>query len=127
MTPEQKAREEIDRHLAAAGWLVQSHKAMDIWRSLLTKDGDDLEVHYRHVLEELGKKRGMLGEVFKKARQDIQNPATLKRLIVDLIEPETWMLLEADIKGDIYEGLLAKSAAESPKGAGHSERIALSL
>ena len=127
MTPEQKAREEVDRHLAAAGWLVQSHKAMDIWGSLLTKDGDDLEVHYRHVLEKLGKKRGMLGKVFKKARQDIQNPATLKRLIVDLIEPETWMLLEADIKGDIYEGLLAKSAAESPKGAGHSERIALSL
>ena len=116
MTPEQKAREEIDRHLAAAGWLVQSHKAMDIWGSLLTKDGDDLEVHYRHVLEELGKKRGMLGEVFKKARQDIQNPATLKRLIVDLIEPETWMLLEADIKGDIYEGLLAKSASGIAEG-----------
>ena len=61
------------------------------WPSLLAKDGDDLEVHYRHVLEELGKKRGMLGEVFKKARQEIQNPATLKRLIVDLIEPEQWM------------------------------------
>ena len=26
--------------------------------------------------------------------------------------------MEADVKGDIYEGLLAKSAAESPKGAG---------
>ena len=26
--------------------------------------------------------------------------------------------MEADIKGDIYEGLLSKSAAESPKGAG---------
>jgi type I restriction enzyme M protein len=88
------------------------------WASLLAKDGDDLEVHYRHVLEELGKKRGMLGEVFKKARQEIQNPATLKRLIVDLIEPEQWMLMQADVKGDIYEGLLAKSAAESPKGAG---------
>ena len=88
------------------------------WASLLAKDGDDLEVHYRHILEELGKKRGMLGEVFKKARQEIQNPATLKRLIVDLIEPEQWMLMQADVKGDIYEGLLAKSAAESPKGAG---------
>ena len=79
------------------------------WASLLAKDGDDLEVHYRHVLEELGKKRGMLGEVFKKARQEIQNPATLKRLIVDLIEPEQWMLMQADVKGDIYEGLLAKA------------------
>lgn len=88
------------------------------WQSLLAEDGDELEVHYRHVLEELGKRPGMLGEIFKKARQDIQNPATLKRLIVDLIEPEKWMSLEADVKGDIYEGLLAKSAAESPKGAG---------
>jgi type I restriction enzyme M protein len=25
------------------------------WPSLLVKDGDELEVHYRHVLEELGK------------------------------------------------------------------------
>ncbi len=88
------------------------------WESLLAKDGDALEVHYRHVLDELGKKPGMLGEIFKKARPDIQNPATLKRLIVDLINPEQWLSLEADVKGDIYEGLLAKSAAESPKGAG---------
>lgn len=60
----------------------------------------------------------MLGEIFKKARQEIQNPSTLKRLIVDLIDSETWTSMEADVKGDIYEGLLAKSAAESPKGAG---------
>lgn len=88
------------------------------WESLLKREGAELEVHYRHILEELGKKSGMLGEIFKKARQDIQNPATLKRLIVDLIDPVQWSVLEADVKGDIYEGLLAKSAAESPKGAG---------
>jgi len=88
------------------------------WQSLLEKDGDELEVHYRHILEELGKKPGMLGEIFKKSRQEIQNPATLKRLIVDLIDAENWMSMEADVKGDIYEGLLARSAAESPKGAG---------
>lgn len=88
------------------------------WPSLLEKDGAELESHYRHILEELGKKPGMLGEIFKKARQEIQNPATLKRLIVDLIDTEQWVSLDADVKGDIYEGLLAKSAAESPKGAG---------
>jgi len=37
------------------------------WDSLLKQEGDDLEVHYRHVLEELGKQKGMLGEIFKKA------------------------------------------------------------
>jgi type I restriction enzyme M protein len=88
------------------------------WPSLMKLDGDELEAHYRHVLEELGKKPGMLGEIFKKARPEIQNPATLKRLIVDLIDTESWSSMEADVKGDIYEGLLAKSAAESPKGAG---------
>jgi len=88
------------------------------WQSLLALDGDELEVHYRHVLEELGKKPGMLGAIFKKARQEIQNPATLRRLIVDLIDTETWTSMQADVKGDIYEGLLAKSASESPKGAG---------
>jgi len=88
------------------------------WESLLKREGDELEVHYRHILEELGKKPGMLGAVFKKARPEIQNPALLRRLIVDLIDTEQWMSMQADVKGDVYEGLLAKSAAESPKGAG---------
>ena len=88
------------------------------WASLLIKEGDALETHYRHILEHLGTQTGMLGEVFKKAKPEIQNPVTLRRLIVDLIEPEKWMSMQADVKGDIYEGLLSKSAAESPKGAG---------
>ena len=88
------------------------------WESLVTKDGDALDVQYRKTLIELGKEPGMLGEIFKKARADIQNPATLKRLIIDLINKEQWLRLQTDVKGDVYEGLLAKSAAESPKGAG---------
>lgn len=88
------------------------------WQSLLDRDGDELEVHYRKVLEELGKQKGMLGEIFKKARPEIQNPSTLRKLIVNLINEENWSAMQADVKGDIYEGLLSKSAAESPKGAG---------
>ena len=49
------------------------------WASLLQRDGEELERHYRKILDELGKKSGMLGAIFKKARQDIQNPATLRR------------------------------------------------
>jgi type I restriction enzyme M protein len=93
----------------------------DVFRrtgTLLQREGDELEAHYRHCLEELGKQPGMLGEIFKKARPDIQNPATLRRLLVDLIDPVKWTAMEADVKGDIYEGLLARSAEESPKGAG---------
>ena len=86
------------------------------WSALVAKEGEDLERQYRHTLEELGKKSGMLGQVFQKARADIQNPALLRRLIDTLIASETWSNLEADVKGDIYEGLLSKSAEESPKG-----------
>ena len=72
------------------------------WASLLSKEGDALETQYRHILEHLGMQPGMLGEVFKKAKPEIQNPVTLRRLIVDLIEPEKWMSMQADVKGDIY-------------------------
>ena len=88
------------------------------WPSLLSRDGEELEIHYRRILAELPKRGGMLGEIFRRARPEIQNPATLTRLIVELIDPESWMSMHADVKGDIYEGLLAKSAQESPKGAG---------
>lgn len=30
-------------------------------QSLIKRDGDELETHYRHVLEPLGKQKGMLG------------------------------------------------------------------
>jgi hypothetical protein len=47
------------------------------WEALLKLDGDELEAHYRHCLEELGRQPGMLGEIFKKARAEIQNPEHL--------------------------------------------------
>ena len=88
------------------------------WPSLLARDGDELEVHYRHVLTELGKGSGMLGVVFRKAQNRIQDPAKLRRLIADLIDRETWLALDADVKGDAYEGLLEKNAEDVKSGAG---------
>jgi type I restriction enzyme M protein len=88
------------------------------WQSLLERDGQGLELHYRHVLEELGKGTGLLAEIFKRARLEIQDPALLRRLIVDLMDKEDWSAMRADVKGDIYEGILSRSASESPKGAG---------
>src|ERR1035438_9899835 len=40
------------------------------------------------------------------------------RLIVDLIDKEPWSALSADVKGDIYEGLLEKNAQDTKSGAG---------
>jgi type I restriction enzyme M protein len=59
------------------------------WPSLLARDGDELEIHYRHTLEELGKRSGMLGVIFRKAQNKIQDPAKLRRLIVDLIDKDS--------------------------------------
>ena len=49
------------------------------WVILLKLDGYDLATHYRHTLEELGKRPGMLGVIFKKAQNKIQDPAKLRR------------------------------------------------
>jgi type I restriction enzyme M protein len=87
------------------------------WLSLVGKDGDELEAHYRHVLEALGKEPGMLGTIFRKAQNKIQDPAKLKRL-VSMMDEETWIGLDADVKGDVYEGLLEKNAADVKSGAG---------
>ncbi len=91
-------------------------KGLD-WRSFEGKDGAELEQHYRHLLETLGKEPGMLGVIFRKSQNKIQDPAKLRRLI-ELIGTETWMGLNIDVKGDIYEGLLQKNAEDTKSGAG---------
>src|SRR4051794_17630542 len=85
---------------------------------LMSKDGDALEVQYRHTLEALGKRGGMLRLIFLKAQNKIQDPAKLRRLIADLIDRERWRDLDADVKGDAYEGLLEKNAQDTKGGAG---------
>ena len=73
------------------------------WQSLLDKEGAELEVQYIKILTELGKQDGIIGVIFKKAQNRIQDPAKLRKLIVELINKETWLSLEADLKGDAYE------------------------
>ena len=59
------------------------------WPSLIKKDGDELFDHYRHTLEALGNEKGLLGLIFNKSQNKFQDPAKLRRLIVDLIDKET--------------------------------------
>jgi len=87
------------------------------WQSLLSHDGDDLEKHYRHILTSLGTGAGLIPVIFRKAQNRIQDPAKLRRLI-DLIDGETWIGLDIDVKGTIYEGLLEKNAQDTKSGAG---------
>jgi len=88
------------------------------WQRLLDAEGDDLEVTYRHILEELARQPGTLSTIYRKAQNRIQDPAKLKRLIVDLIDKENWSATGTDIKGDAYEELLSKGAEDIKSGAG---------
>ena len=87
------------------------------WQSLKAKRGAELEVHYVTLLRELGSKPGMLGQIFTKAQNKIQDPAKLYRLI-DMVDETQWVTMGADVKGDIYEGLLERNAEDTKSGAG---------
>ena len=88
------------------------------WPSLLSREGQELEAHYRHTLETLAQQPGTLGVIFRKAQNRIQEPAMLTRLIKDLIDSENWLELSADVKGDAYESLLERNAQDVKTGAG---------
>ena len=87
------------------------------WPSLRAKRGAQLEGHYIELLRELGKRKDVLGQIFTKSQNKIQDPAKLYRLI-DMIDEVQWVVMGADVKGDIYEGLLEKNAEDAKSGAG---------
>ena len=88
------------------------------WPSLISRDGEELETHYRRTLETLGRQHGTLGVIFSKAQNRIQEPAMLTRLVKELIDSENWLDLSADVKGDAYESLLERNAQDVKTGAG---------
>ena len=87
------------------------------WGTLLNLSGAELEKHYSHILEALSREQGIIGTIFRRAKNEITDPAKLKQLI-SLIDKETWLALDIDVKGAIYEGLLEKNATETKAGAG---------
>ncbi len=87
------------------------------WGSLTEKRGAELEVHYTSLLRELSLVKGVLGQIFFKGQNKIQDPAKLYK-IIDMIDREQWSTMGADIKGQIYEGLLEKNAEDTKSGAG---------
>jgi type I restriction enzyme M protein len=87
------------------------------WDTLINKSGAELETHYNTMLRELAKEKGILGQIFTKSQNKIQDPAKLYKLIA-LINAENWILMGVKDKGDIYEGLLEKNAEDTKSGAG---------
>ncbi|WP_171151490.1 type I restriction-modification system subunit M [Flexivirga aerilata] len=88
------------------------------WQRLLDAQGDNLEIVYTQILVGLSREPGLIGTIFRKAQNRIQDPAKLRRLIVDLIDKEQWSQSGTDIKGDAYEELLSRGASDKGSGAG---------
>lgn len=102
-----KMADELDREMPAE-WN---------WQTLKGLSGSELKDYYEKLLAALGKEPGMLGQMFLQAKNHINTPARLSGLI-DMIGRETWSGLNTDLKGNIYEELLAKTAEDKKSGAG---------
>ncbi|MDE0512613.1 MAG: class I SAM-dependent DNA methyltransferase [Gammaproteobacteria bacterium] len=87
------------------------------WNDLKSRRGTELESHYAKTLRELGGTGGILGQIFTKSQNKIQDPAKLYK-VIDMVDKEQWSMMGSDLKGKIYEGLLEKNARDTRSGAG---------
>lgn len=72
---------------------------------------------YHQGLRKLSEKRGLIGLIFTKPQSKITDPAKLQ-LLIQMIDSEDWSNLDIDVKGEVYEGLLARNADDVRGGAG---------
>ena len=108
----------MDEEMTEIGFHEESQVPEEYnWQSLVSKEGEELESHYRTALQELGNEGGLLSVIFSKAQNRIQDPAKLRRLVL-MIDDENWSGMDVDVKGEIYEGLLQKNAEDVKSGAG---------
>jgi type I restriction enzyme M protein len=87
------------------------------WDTLRTKSGSELFRHYENILKKLAKQSGTLQEIYLGAQNKISNPAQLAK-VINMVDSENWSSMSSDVKGDIYEDLLEKIAADTKSGAG---------
>lgn len=87
------------------------------WDTLRDNTGEKLTEQYKYILDTLAKKSGILQEIYAESTNKIRTPAILAR-IVQMIDTENWISMSSDVKGDIYEGLLAKISEDTKSGAG---------
>ena len=88
------------------------------WGALKTIDDNaKLLERYHQGLRNLSGSPGLIGLIFTKPQSKISDPAKLQRLI-QMIDTENWSALDVDVKGEVYEGLLARNAQDVRGGAG---------
>lgn len=87
------------------------------WENLVNLDGFDLVKQYEDTLEELSKQDNLIGTIYTKAQNKIDKPVYLKKVIT-LINEESWLIMDGDVKGAIYESILEKNGQDKKSGAG---------
>jgi len=87
------------------------------WDTLKSKSGSELFEHYEYVLKTLAGQSGTLQQIYTGAQNKISNPAQLAK-VIGMVDAEKWSSMSSDVKGDIYEDLLEKIAADTKSGAG---------
>ena len=87
------------------------------WNSLRELDGMDLLDHYEEILKRLSQEEGLIGTIYTKAVNKIEQPVYLKKVIT-MIDEEDWLGMDVDVKGAIYEGILEKNGQDKKSGAG---------
>ena len=87
------------------------------WKDLIELDGLDLISQYEATLKKLSEEENLIGTIFVKAQNKIDKPVYLRKVIT-LIDEEQWLVMDGDIKGAIYEGILEKNGQDKKSGAG---------
>jgi len=87
------------------------------WEDLTNLDGIDLVKQYENTLEKLSSQENLIGTIYTKAQNKIDKPVYLKKVIT-LINGESWLVMDGDVKGAIYESILEKNGQDKKSGAG---------
>lgn len=87
------------------------------WRNLIELDGLDLIEQYEKTLKILSEQDNLIGTIFTKAQNEIDKPVYLKK-VISMINKEQWLVMNDDVKGAIYEGILEKNGQDKKSGAG---------
>ena len=87
------------------------------WEDLQGVSGTDLVEKYEEILKELSKCAGVIGTIFTKASNKIDQPTKLAK-VIEMVESENWYMMEGDFKGAIYEAILEKNGQDKKSAAG---------
>ncbi len=87
------------------------------WTDLVGEKGEDLVDAYEKILDTLSREDNLIGTIYTKAQNKIDKPVYLKK-VIDMIAEEDWLVMDGDVKGAIYEGILEKNGQDKKSGAG---------